>query len=201
MAINFNPALTTSPQNTFLQSTDGYVQGVYFDDPTTKNWLTSGVVGASVTQPIWGGMAITEEVATVNANALGNTLVLATSATNFTGFTVFNQANNMIIAPGNSVQIAAPGMTTNFFGVGSRASIAVAVLASLVTSLEGGAVNQPLFWDPALQQLTVTGTAGSFALPATTKIRSFNSNSKIVSYNSGTGAVSWTTGNAAIIQI
>lgn len=201
MTINFNPALTSAPQNTFLQSTGGYVVGTYFDDPSTKNWLASGVIGSGVTQPVWGGMAITEEVALVNANALGNALVPATSAGNFTGFTVFNQANNMIIVPGNSVQQAVAGMTTNFFRVGSHARIAVAVLSSLVASLEGGAVNQPLFWDPALQQLTVTGTSGSFALPATTKILSFNSNSKIVSYNSSTGALTWATGNAAMIQI
>ncbi|SDH09696.1 hypothetical protein SAMN05216466_10786 [Paraburkholderia phenazinium] len=199
--INFNPALTSAPQNTFVQSTEGYVGGTFFDDPSTKNWLMSGVVAASVTQPVWGGMAITEEVATVNANALGNSLVLASAAGNFTGMTVFNQANNMVIIPGNSVQQAVAGMTVNFFRTGSNARIAVSVLSSIVATLDSGAINQTLYWDPALQQLTASGASGAFALPATTRILSLNSNSQIVSYNSGTGALTWTSGAAAMISI
>ncbi|WP_233272950.1 hypothetical protein [Paraburkholderia acidisoli] len=92
-------------------------------------------------------------------------------------------------------------MTMAYFRTGSNARIAVSCLASLVASLEGGAVNQTLYWDPVLFQLTASGTSGAFALPSTTRIISFNSNSKIVSYNSGTGALTWTTGSAAIIQI
>jgi hypothetical protein len=201
MTISFNPALTTSPSNTFLQNTEGYVQGNYFDDPSTKNWLTSGVIASSVTQPVWGGLVVTEEVATVNSNAMGNSLVIASSQANTTGMTVFNQANNMLLIPGNNVQQAVAGMTINYFRFGSNARIAVSCLASLVASLEGGAINQALYWDPALFQLTASGTSGAFQLPATTKIISFNSNSKIVSYDSGTGALTWTTGSAAIIQI
>lgn len=201
MTISFNPALTSAPQNTFLPHTEGYVQGTYFDDPSTKNWLSSGVIASTVTQPVWGGLVVTENVATVDKNALGNSLTLATAQANVTGMTVFNQANNMIIIPGNSVQQAVAGMTINYFRFGSNARIAVPVLASLVATLDTGAINQALYWDPALFQLTASGTAGAFQLPVTTKILSLNSNSKIVSYNSGTGALTWTTGNAAMIQI
>jgi hypothetical protein len=201
MTISFNPQLTTSPTNTFVQSTEGYVQGTTFDDTSSRMWLLSGTIASSVTQPVWGGLAVTEEVATVNANSLGNSLVLASAAGNVTGMTVFDQGHNMIIVPGNSVQQALAGMTMNYYRFGSNARIAVSVLSSLVASLEGGAINQTLYWDPALFQLTASGTSGAFALPATTKILSFNSNSKIVSYNSGTGALTWTTGNAAMIQI
>jgi hypothetical protein len=201
MTVSFNPQLTTSPSNTFLSSTEGYVQGTTMDDTSSRMWLTSGVVASSVTQPVWGGMAITEEVATVNANALGNSLVLASAAGNVTGFTVFDQAHNMIIVPGNTVQQSVAGMTVNFFRFGSNIRIAVGVLSSIVATLDSGAINQALFWDPALQQLTASGTSGAFALPATTKILSLNSNSKTINYNSGTGALTWTTGNAALIQI
>jgi hypothetical protein len=201
MTVSFNPQLTTSPSNTFLPSTEGYVQGTTMDDTSSRMWLTSGVVASSVTQPVWGGMAITEEVATVNANALGNSLVLASAAGNVTGFTVFDQAHNMIIVPGNTVQQSVAGMTVNFFRFGSNIRIAVGVLSSIVATLDSGAINQALFWDPALQQLTASGTSGAFALPATTKILSLNSNSKTINYNSGTGALTWTTGNAALIQI
>jgi hypothetical protein len=201
MAISFNPQLTTSPSNNFVQTTEGYVQGTTFDDTSSRMWLLSGTVASSVTQPVWGGMAITENVATVNNNQLGNSLTLASAVGNVTGFTVFDQAHNMIIVPGNSVQQALAGMTVNYYRFGSNIRIAVAVLSSLVATLDSGAVNQTLYWDPALQQLTASGTSGAFALPSTTKILSLNSNSKTISYNSGTGALTWTTGNAAMIQI
>jgi hypothetical protein len=201
MTVSFNPQLTTSPSNTFLASTEGYVQGTTFDDTSSRMWLLSGTVASTVTQPVWGGMAITENVATVNNNALGNSLTLASSAGNVTGMTVFDQAHNMIIVPGNSVQQSVAGMTVNFYRFGSNIRIAVGVLSSIVATLDAGAINQTLYWDPALQQLTASGTSGAFQLPATTKIISLNSNSKTISYNSGTGALTWTTGNAAIIQI
>jgi hypothetical protein len=201
MAISFNPQLTTSPSQTFQQSTEGYVQGTTFDDTSSRMWLLSGKVASSVTQPVWGGMAITETVATVDANTLGNSLTLASAAGNVTGITVFDQAYNMIIVPGNSVQQALAGMTMNYYRFGSNARIAVSVSNAQVAALEGGAINQALYWDPALQQLTASGTSGAFQLPATTKIISFSSTSKTISYNSGTGALTWTTGNAAIIQI
>ncbi|HEX7911781.1 MAG TPA: hypothetical protein VF534_27320 [Paraburkholderia sp.] len=201
MTISFNPQATTSPSNTFVQSTEGYVQGTTFDDTSSRMWLSSGVIASSVTQPVWGGMAITEDVATVNANSLGNSLVLASAAGNVTGFTVFDQSHNMIIVPGNSVQQSLAGMTINFYRFGSNIRIAVSVLSSIVATLDSGAINQTLYWDPALQQLTASGTSGAFQLPATTKILSLNSASKTINYNSGTGALTWTTGNAAIIQI
>lgn len=199
--ISFNPMTTSQPQSSFLATTEGYVQGAFWDDPSSNMWQVGGYVDSSVTQPVWGGMAITEDVATVNSNAQGNAVKLASTAGNFTGLTVFNRAYNMVITPGNTVQQAGAGMSVMYFRVGSNARIAVQVLSTLVASLEGGAVNQALYWDPALQQLTASGTSGAFQLPATTKLISLNSNSKIVSYNSGTGAVTWTTGNAAIIQI
>lgn len=199
--ISFNPALTSAPSNTFLTSTQGYYQGDFVDDPSTRMQLASGVIASTVTQPIWGGMAIEELVSTVGEGNLGTTLQLAASANTLTGFSVFTQAYNMIIVPGNSVQTAQAGMTVPFFRTGSGARIKVAVQPSLVASLEGGAVNVALFWDPALQQLTATGTSGAIALPATTKVLSVNPTSKVVSYNSGTGVVSWSTGPVAVIQI
>ena len=152
--------------------------------------LASGVVAASVSQPVWGGMAITEAVPTVGEGNLGNNLSIASSAGNLTGFSVFTQGYNMILVPGNSVQTAQAGMTLPFFRLGSGARIKVAVAASEVSSIEGGNVNQTLYWDPALQQLTASGTSGAITLPAGIKVLSVNPNSKVVNYNSGTGVVS-----------
>lgn len=198
--ISFNPALTTAPQNTFLTSTQGYYQGDFVDDPSTRMELAAGVLASTVSQPIWGGMAITEAVSAVGEGALGTTLSLATSAGNLTGFTVFTQAYNAIITPGNTVPTSVAGMTTNFFRLGCGARIKVQVQPALVSSLEGGNINQALYWDPALQQLTASGTSGAITLSGI-KVLSVNQNSKVVNYNSGTGAVTWATGPVAVIQI
>jgi len=199
--VSFNPALTTAPAGNFATTTQGYYQGDFVDDPSSRMYLSAGQIASSVSQPIWGGMAITESVSSTGEGALGSSLTLATAAGNLTGFSVFTQGYNAIIVPGNSVQVAQPGMTQNFFRLGSNARIKVSVEASLVASLEGGAVNQALYWDPALQQLTASGTGGAIALPATTKVLSVNTNSKVVNYNSGTGAVTWVAGAVAVIQI
>ncbi len=195
-AISFNPQQTTSPQNSFLLSTEGYVQGAFMDDPSSRMYLSSGVIAASVAQPVWGGMAITENVPAVNT--LGSSLALAANNAGVTGFTVFNQANNGIITPGNNVQQYGAGMTTSYFRTGSNARIAVQCSAALAAELDTGSVIQQVSWDFVNQQL-IPYSAGVGALNV--KVLSVNANSKIVSYNSSTGAVTWSTGAAAIIQL
>ena len=194
--INFNPQLTTSPQNTFQVETEGYVQGAYFDDPTTRMWLLQGQLASTVAQPIWGGMAIAEGVNAPNTNRGGNPLTLATGYTQYGGFTVFNQASNMVVTPGNSVQISVAGMSVSYFRQGSNARIAVQCNSTLAAAIDAGLTNQEVSWDFTNQILIPFSTT---ALPV--KVLSVNTNSKIVSYNSTTGAVTYTTGTCAIIQI
>jgi hypothetical protein len=199
MSITFNPNLTTAPSGNFLASTQGYFQGDFVDDPSTRMELAAGQIASSVSQPLWGGMALTESVPSAGESALGSSLTLASSAGNLTGFSVFTQGYNGVIVPGNSVQLYAPGQTLNFFRLGSGARIKVAVLASEVASLEGGAVNQTLYWDPSLQQLTASGTSGAITLPSGVLVLSVNTNSKVVSYSSG--VASWAAGAVAVIKI
>jgi len=198
--ITFNPQLTTSPYGTFDVSTQGYYQGDFVDDPSTRMELASGKIGASVAQPIYGGIAITESVATNGEASLGTTITIATAVGNLTGWTVFTQSSNAIVTPGNTVPQLAPTQTTTFFRLGSGARIKVAVLAAEVATIEAGNINQALYWDPALQELTASGTAGAITL-AGIKVLSVNTNSKVVSYNAGTGVVSWVAGAVAVIQI
>lgn len=200
--ISLNPMVTSQPYGTFDVTTQGYYQGDFVDDSSSYQYLAAGLVASSVTQPVWGGMAITETMSSSGEGSLGNQLALASSAGNVTGITTFLKNGSAIITAGasNVPQVQA-GMTANFFRFGSNARIKVAVEAALVSSLEGGAINQALYWDPALQQLTASGTSGAFQLPAATKVLSVNTNSKVVSYNSGTGAVTWTAGAVAVIQI
>jgi hypothetical protein len=195
--ISFNPALTTAPQNSFLVDTQGYYQGSLFDDdPAIRLSLFSGLLNSTVTQPVWGGMALTEVVNNANANALGNSLQLATAEGNVTAFSMYNQAYNSMLVPGNSAPIAVAGNTTPYFKLGSKAQIVVACSAALVTAVEGGFSNQQVSWDFTTQQLIPFATT---ALPV--QIQRVSTNSRIVAYNSGTGAVTWTVGNAAVILI
>ena len=146
--VNFNPQVTTSPANTFLVQTEGYVQGSFFsDDPAIRLSLLSGMLASTVGGSVWGGMAITENVQAPNSNQPGNSLVLATSVANTTAFTVFSQASNMVIVPGNSVQQAVAGMSANYFRLGSNATIAVQCDPSLAANLDSGAINQAVSWD------------------------------------------------------
>ena len=194
--ITFNPQLTTAPQNSFLLTTEGYVQGAFMDDPSSRMYLTSGQIAASVSQPIWGGMAITENIPATNT--LGSSLVLAANNAGVTGFTVFNQANNGIITPGNNVQQYGAGMTTSFFRLGSNARVAVQCSSALANALDTGSIAQQVSWDFTNQQL-IPYSSSIGALPV--KVLSVSSNSKIVSYSSSTGAVTWGVGAAAIIQL
>ncbi len=192
--ISFNPQLTTSPANPFLVQTEGYVQGAYFDDPTTRQWLTTGMIAASVTGPVYGGMALTENVNAPNSSQGGNSLILAAGYSTLTAFSVFNQASNMIIVPGNSAQMATAGMSISYFRLGSNARIAVQCNATLANALDAGAINQQVSWDFTNQELIAFSTT---ALPV--KVLSVNTNSKIV-VNTG-GVLSYSTGAVAIIQI
>ena len=145
--INFNPMLTTSPANTFLAQTEGYVQGAFFSDsPADRLSLLAGKIASTVTGSVWGGMALTENVAAPNTS-IGNSLVMAVSDATLTAFSVFNQANNMIIVPGNSVQQAVAGMSMSYFRMGSGASIAVQCDPTLAANADLGATNQQVSWD------------------------------------------------------
>ena len=197
--ISFNPALTTSATNSFLLDTQGYTVGTFYnDDPAIRMSLTSGQLASTVSQPVWGGLLISESVPAINSGVMGNVIAIGTADTNYAGFTVFNQAYNMALVPGNSVPIAVANMTVNYFRKGSNAQIALACSTALSTAIEGGFTNQQVSWNYTTQQLDVyNATTG--ALPVL--VLKVNNNSKVPSYNSTTGAVTWTVGPAVIIQI
>lgn len=69
MSISINPSATTVPPSSFLAQTRGYTQGLSVNDPVARQKLLSGYVASSVTQPVWGGLAITEDVASPGSDA------------------------------------------------------------------------------------------------------------------------------------
>ncbi len=198
--ISFNPSLATSPQNTFLLDTQGLIQGMTMDDPVSRMHLKAGIIASSVTQPVWGGLAVTAQT---NGLADGNSLnVLSVPGTGGTvqGFTVFDQSINLIQIPGNSVPTVVAGNNIGFYLIGSKARVPVPIDSGTVADFENVNVDTPLFWDTATNALTTVSGGATIALTGVL-VDSVHSNSKTVSYNSTTGAVTWLYGQYAAVII
>jgi len=153
--ISFNPVLVTNAPGTFFVSSDGYVQGTMMDDPAVRYALAGGILGPNETLPMWGGVAVFEDIPGASGAtipALGSIVGRAASVSAIAGFSVFNQASNWVTSPQSECPSAGNGMTVPFFRLGSGARIAVAADPSLA-SLEGGATNQNVSWDFNNQRL------------------------------------------------
>lgn len=202
--ISFNPYATTTQNSGFLLQTQGLVQGVASDDPTSRMLLAGGTLNSGESIPMWGGVAVNEMINVANANAdgLGPSLKRSTSQTTVTGFSVFNQASSMVIVPGNTVPLAGVGNYVSFYRLGSNARIAVQCDPAIVTALNS--TDEPinyeaLYWDVTNYRITLVTSGGNFALPTSIRLLSVNTNSKVVSWSSPNAT--WTAGDAAVILI
>lgn len=151
----FNPSVTTVAAGTFNISSEGYVQGTSLDSPAIRNSLVGGVLSTSETLPMWGGVAVYEDVPGASGapnSSLGPVVGRATSSSNLLGFSVFDQAYGMLQTPQSPVPLAGSGMSVNYYRLGSGARIAVACDTSLA-SLEGGLTNASVAWDYVNQRL------------------------------------------------
>jgi hypothetical protein len=193
--ITFNPATTSSPQTSFLVESQGYVQGVYWDDPATKQWLFSGLVSSSNTTILWGGIPVEIIVPALGSDQQGNSVLMATTNSNIQAFTVMNQAYNGPMTPGGPPQYQV-GFSIAYFLMGSNARIAVPISSALEAAVSGGTIAQQVSWNFTNNNLDVFNTT---ALAC--KVLQVRRQSKLISYNSGTGVLSWTTGAAAMIMI
>jgi hypothetical protein len=152
---SFNPLLVTAAPGSFSVTSDGYIQGVALDDPAIRNTLAGGILAASETIPMWGGVAIFENIpgaAGQPVDNLGSLVGRATAVGGISGFSVFNQAAAWITSPQSEVPNCGSGMTVPFHRLGSGMRIAVGCDPALA-SLEGGAVGQQVSWDFGSQQL------------------------------------------------
>lgn len=150
--ISFNPFLTTNALGSFSTQSDGFIQGVAMDDPSTRNNLSGGPLASTETLPMWGGIAIQELLPSTGDTSLGNQVARATLVGNVTGFSVNNQAHNWVTTPQSNAPTAAAGMSVPFHRLGSGARIAVACDPGLV-SLNGGLITQQVSWDFNNQRL------------------------------------------------
>jgi hypothetical protein len=202
--ISFNPYATQTPSNTFLNPTQGYIQGLALDDPSSRMWLEGGQLASTETVTMWGGVPISIEINNLGTGSegLGPVVKRSTTQGNTLGWSVFNQASSMVIAPGNNVPQAGTGNYVSYYRNATNARIPVYCDPALIAALSAGEfINAAaLYWDVTNYRITLTTTGGNFALPTSTVLRSTNTNSKYVNYASSS-SVTWSTGDVAIIQI
>lgn len=201
--VSVNPYATSQPQNSFLNPTQGYVSGTAYDDYSVRAELMGGTLASTESVVMWGGVPISEAInnTATGADGIGPVVKRSTSQANTTGFSVYNQANSMVIASGASAPVAAVYNYVAFFRTGSNIRIAVNCDPALISALSAGEfINAAaLFWDVTNYRITLTTSGGNFALPTGVKLLSTNTNSKITSYNGG--LLTWAAGDAAIILI
>lgn len=174
--MSVNPVLTTNAAGLFSIDSLGWVAGTALNAPEVLPKLASGVLATAETLPMWGGIAIFEDIKTLttyNQPNLGNvvgraTTVDVTSDTGIAGFSVFDQAHHMVTSPQSTVPLALSGMSVHYYRLGSGARIAVACDPSLV-SLQGGSVGQQVSWDFTNQVLQpYVASGGTYSITSLT---------------------------------
>jgi len=198
-SINMNPILTTNAKGLFSVNSNGYTQGDAQDDPAVKFALCGGVYDAAETAPIFGGMPV-QEFVPAGDSVLGSTIKNATDEAAPTAFVVFNQAFAGLTTPQSNAPAFLPGMSVNYYRLGSGARIPVKLDANSVT-VEGELVSTTVYWDFTAGELTTTQPGTQDPLPVKV-IRVSAANNKTVSYDPITGYANWATdGVVAVIQI
>jgi hypothetical protein len=196
--ITFNPYATSVSQSSFLLQTDGFVQGVFLDSPTTRYALEGGYVAASQATPIWGGLPLSIVVPAPGAGGsssnLGAAVTLATALANIDGWSLLNQSSAGVITSTSPSPLYPSGASINFGRVGSGMLVCLPVNPAAVNTIASGASNQAIYWNYTNNYVDVTGT-GALGL----QIYALNTNSKTISYNTGTGAASWVNGGSVIV--
>jgi len=197
-SISFNPYVTTVSQNSFLLQTDGYVQGVFLDDPAKRYTLEGGYVASGQATPVWGGLPLSLVVPAPGAggasSGLGPAVTVATAETNIDAWCLLNQASAGIITSSSPTPLYPAGGSINFARTGSGLLVCLPVNPAAVNTIAGGASNQTLYWDFTNNRVDVTGT-GALGV----QIYALNTNSKTISYNSGTGFATWVNGGSIIV--
>lgn len=200
-----SPYTTQAASNTFILETQGYVEGLPFDDTVARLWLATGVLDSSETIPIWGGVPVAEQINSAGANSdfLGPTLIRATTSVAPTGFCSTAQMMHMVTDVDNSVPISNPGDNIGFFRFNSNQRLAVQLDPALVTTVNGSTTyinGLTMYWDVSNYRVTLTSTS-NVALPSTVRLLSINTNSKIVSWDGTNLVANWTSGNAGILLL
>jgi hypothetical protein len=168
-SISINPYAATNQPGSFSIQSDGYIQGMTMSEPAIRNSLAGGNIAATETLPMWGGVAIYENI---NASSvLGPNIGRALTNSSITGFSVFDQSTSWVNTPQSPVSLGSSGQTASFYRLGSGARIPLAIDPSLI-SLSGGLITQQVSWDFNNQRITAydagTPTISVTSMTATT---------------------------------
>ena len=182
-SIAFNPfVVTVGNDGLFNTQSRGLRQGTAYPDPATRYALRQGLLDDTETLPMWGGVGIYENIPGASGGpnpTLGVIVGRATGPTGskaLAGFSVFDQAYNMVTSPQSPVPLAGSGNTVMSYALGSRARIAVKCDPALI-DLIGDPIGSSVSWD-YVNQLLVPYSAAAYTVNATGS-----------SYDSGTGIV------------
>jgi hypothetical protein len=210
MPISINPQVTTNAAGSFGVTWDGLMQGTAMPAPNAMLNLAGGLVATAETDPMYGGIAISENIPlnpgsppTTPDPSLGGYVARATNvsvvgaALSVTGFTVFDQDYSMINSPGSQVPLASAGMSVHFYRLGSGARIVVAIDPALV-NLYGTIITNQVTWDFVNQRIIAFATT---ALPVKV-LKVMPTNCMTVTFTPGSGVANWNrNGAAAVILI
>lgn len=175
--IGFNPYATSNAAGSFGIQSGGYVQGTAQVQPASRYDLAGGVLNASETQAMYGGVAIYEQIPnpanplTAPNRDLGSivgraTTLTQTSATGIAGFAVFDQNTAAVNSPSSPVPLVGSGGAVNFYRLGSLAKVVVQADPD-IASMVGGSTGQNVSWD-FNNQLLVPYNASEFTVAAST---------------------------------
>ncbi len=200
--ISLNPVQTTGFSDSFVVSTEGYVQGTALPDPGLRYQLEGGIVATGQATPIWGGLPLSLAVPNVGQNSQGPAASVATTLLGINAWSTFDQASNGIITPTSNVPLYASGQSVNFYRAGSNLRFVLPVEnTTVLNALEGAAPNVDLYWDTTNLCLTTTSGAGYLG-PLPIQLEDLSATSKTVSYNSGTNMANWIPdGPVAVVRI
>lgn len=198
--LNVNPYTTTQASGLFATDSSGYVQGLALLDPATRYALATGYVDEGETQPLWGGIAVSEQVSLLPGapGRRGQALKRATSAAEITGFSAFNQSHHLATTPNSTAPQAGPGNSLGFFRLGSGVRLPVLADPALL-NLAGKDISASLSWDMDKQRLTTSAgssaqgeaSASSSATLPVKLLEIVQSNGLAASYDATSGNLSW----------
>lgn len=199
MAIQpLNPLGTSFASGSFYTDSTGYTQGVMEADPSSRYSLVAGRVAVTDTNIYYGGLPIVENISEMKGHPQA-VIQLAIASDVVTGFTVFNQANNLYVLGSNQVPMTTGGGTINYLRFGSKARVALACDPALRKSLNKPIDSLKVAWDFTNNQLVEASADNALSI----KVIAFGlQNSKTVTLNQSTQNMSWnTTGNCALVLL
>jgi hypothetical protein len=198
--IQFNPYIQTTAAGMFTIESDGFIVGTAMPDPSARFALSGGTLAAAETIPMFGGVAISENIpyepsATPRPVVpLGGIIARATTYANLTGFSVFDQNFAAVNTPQSPVPTVGNGGLVNFYRLGSGIRVALQIDPTLIT-LEGGLINAQVSWDFTNNKIIAFSTTA-----LAVKILAIKATGCMVpSYSAGTGLTTWAYNGAAAL--